>query len=540
MTELAGAQEGAHAVRQLMGRATAAHQRGGLGEAEALYLQALQIRPDLLEARHLLGVLRGQQGRYEEALELIATVLRAKPDKVEALTHYGLILHELKRYVEALANLDKALEIVPDYPLALLNRGNVLAALGRDEDALASYNRAVTIRPHYAEAYNNIGTTLRDVGRLAEAKTALLRALELNPKLARTYLNLANYQTFTADDPHLVALQALEHEDSLSATDRMHLHFAIGKAYSDVKDYGRAFEHLLRANAQKRSQITYDEAAATALFERIETKFTRDLLAAKAGRGDPSPLPIFILGMPRSGSTLIEQILASHRDVHGAGELNILPNIVNHVYGLDRRRIPYPDFVASVDDGVFAAIGAIYLAELQKLNAHAKRVTDKMPQNFLLAGLIHLALPNARIIHAVRDPVDTCVSCFATLFADGQNHSYDLAELGRYYHRYQALMKHWHRVLPKGRILDVSYEDVIDDLEEETRRILAHCGLDWDPRCLEFHRTERPVRTASANQVRQPIYQSAIGRWRAYEPYLGPLLAELKPAAASTEGVSPD
>jgi hypothetical protein len=231
--------------------------------------------------------------------------------------------------------------------------------------------------------------------------------------------------------------------------------------------------------------------------------------------------------MLRSGTTLVEQILASHRDIYGAGELETLGNIVSTVQGPNGSLIPYPDFVASVDGAVLRAIGARYVAELRELGPHVKYVTDKMPQNFFFVGLIHLALPNARIIHVVRDPLDTCISCFSTLFAVGQNYTYDLAELGRYYRRYRALMAHWHAVLPKDRILDVRYEDIIDDFEEEVRRILAHCGLDWDPHCLKFHQTDRPVRTASAKQVRRPIYKSAIGRWRVYEPHLAPLLAAL-------------
>jgi hypothetical protein len=232
--------------------------------------------------------------------------------------------------------------------------------------------------------------------------------------------------------------------------------------------------------------------------------------------------------MPRSGTTLVEQILASHPMVHGAGELKTMNDVVLTVRGPDGNTIPYPEFVPSLDPAALQAIGARYLALLRELAPHGERVTDKMPSNYYFVGLIHLALPNARIIHTMRDPVDTCISCFSKLFTAEQNHTYDLGELGRYYRRYERLMAHWRRVLPPGRMLDVRYEDVVADLDGQARRIIDYCGLPWDDRCLSFHETDRPVRTASATQVRQPIYSSAVGRWKVYEEFLGPLLNELQ------------
>jgi hypothetical protein len=231
--------------------------------------------------------------------------------------------------------------------------------------------------------------------------------------------------------------------------------------------------------------------------------------------------------MPRSGTTLLEQILASHPKVHGAGELKTLNDVILTVRGADGNIIPYPEFTTAIDSAALKQIGARYVNLIREMTPHGDRVTDKMPSNYYFAGLIHLALPNAKIIHTVRDPIDTCISCFSKLFSAEQNHTYDLGELGRYYKRYQHLMQHWHRVLPHGRILDVRYEDVVADLEGQARRIIEYCGLPWDDRCLSFHETDRPVRTASATQVRQPIYKNAVGRWRVYEEFLGPLLAEL-------------
>ena len=307
----------------------------------------------------------------------------------------------------------------------------------------------------------------------------------------------------------------------------MQLDFALGKAYADLKDYRRSFAHLLAGNSAKRTTISYDEKSVLGIFDRIETVFTPQLIEAKTGSGYGSPMPIFVVGMLRSGTTLVEQIIASHPMVQGAGELRTLNEVVDRVREQFANNLPYPEIALTADRSLLRHIGERYVASVRDRAPEGKHVTDKMPSNYYYTGLIHLALPNAKIIHTVRDPIDTCVSCFSYLFSNEQHHTYDLGEIGRYYKRYERLMRHWRRVLPTGRILDVQYEDVVADLEGQTRRILDHCGLPWDGRCLAFHKTDRPIRTTSAVQVRQPIYKSAIGRGRAYKEFLGPLLQEL-------------
>jgi tetratricopeptide (TPR) repeat protein len=517
-------------TRQLLTRARDLHQRGDLAEADLLYQRALQKMPGLFDAQHLLGVLRSQQGRYAEALGLVTAALQGQPDSIGALTNHGLILHNMKRHGQALVSLDRVLALRPDHALAHNNRGNVLAALGRDAEALASFCRALKATPNYADAYNNMGVLLKELGRVTEAEAAFAKALELNPHLTGAYINLADCRRFQVGDAHLTRMQTLVQDQTTQPTERMYLHFALGKVFADLGDHRHAFENLQKGNAEKRAMVAYDEAEMMKLFDRTRDVLTQDCIRAREGRGDPSTTPIFIIGMPRSGTTLVEQILASHHDVHGAGELAILNEVAGSVYGPDGRLVHYPDFVPECDDEVFGAIGSYYVAALRKHAPQARHVVDKMPSNFIFAGLIHLALPNARIIHVVRDPVDTCVSCYSRLFSDNLNHTYDLAELGRFYRRYQMLMAHWHNVLPEGRILDVRYEDVVSDVDTATRRILAHCELDWDPQCLRFHQTDRRVRTASAIQVRREIYPGAIGRWRDYRPWLGPLLQQLLPA----------
>ncbi len=308
----------------------------------------------------------------------------------------------------------------------------------------------------------------------------------------------------------------------------LYVHFALGKALEDVGDYGRAFEHFLKGNALKRREVHYDEAAEERNLQLIADVFDSSLIERFAGVGDPSAVPIFIVGMPRSGSTLIEQILASHPQVQAAGERSNLDRIVRTATGADKQ-IPFPASIRALDTDGFRRLGQAYLASLPALGPGQERITDKTPSNFHHVGLIRLILPNARIIHTMRDPVDTCVSCFSTLFAQGQTFSFDLAELGRYYRRYDELMKHWRSVLPAGALLDVSYAEVVDDLEAQARRLIEYCGLPWDDRCLSFHETSRPIRTASNVQVRRPLYRSSLARWRRYEAFLEPLLAELHP-----------
>jgi tetratricopeptide (TPR) repeat protein len=502
-------------------------------DAIAAYRTALELRPNDPETLDNLALALKDLEKYEEAAATLraALAIEQRSDKIHL--HYGSVLIDQHKIDEAAAATERALALNPNSHDAVNLMGRVAFERGELEPALAHYRRALSLKPDLADAYNNMGNVLKELGRLDEAHKAYLEALALDPKVTGVYVNLADSKKFRPGDPHLAAMEALAAQaDGLSKTDRMQLDFALSKAYADVKQHRRSFEHLLKGTAAKRAAIDYDEPTVLALFDRIEQVFSPQVMRAKSGGGDPSRVPIFVVGMPRSGTTLVEQILASHPKVHGAGELKTMNEVVLTVRGPDGNTIPYPEFVPSLDPAALKAIGARYLAMVRELAPRgeqaSERVTDKMPSNYYFVGLIHLALPNARIIHTMRDPVDTCISCFSKLFTAEQNHTYDLGELGRYYRRYERLMAHWRRVLPKGRMLDVRYEDVVADLDGQARRIIDYCGLPWDDRCLSFHQTDRPVRTASATQVRQPIYSSAVGRWKVYEEHLGPLLEELR------------
>ncbi len=506
-------------------------------EAATQFTQALRLNQTVADTWNNRGAALNDVGRYKEALADFDKALALDPNNAAAHANKGRAFAALQRYDEALAACDKALALNPRLSEAWLGRGAALAALDRPDEA---YRRLTSSRarrrPQAAEAHAGIGNTLRDLGRLEEAREAYRQAIAIAPAGGEFFNLYAGAGKVAADDPLLPAMAALGADPAAAPAARMCADFALGKAYADIGDPERAFAHWLSGNALKRQQIDYDAAAMAAHFADIEDVFAPAVIDAKGrserGNGGPSARPIFILGMPRSGTTLVEQIVSSHPAVHGAGELSAFGDILNEVLGAHGR--PYPQGAAELDGAAIREIGARYAAALAERAPDATHVTDKLPGNFLYVGMIHLALPNASIVHAVRDPVDTCLSCFSHLFSGAQDFSYDLAELGRFYADYRHLMAHWHRVLPAGTILDVRYEDVVADLEGQTRRLLDHCGLDFDPRCLAFNESARPVRTASAAQVRQPIYTHAVERWRVYEKWLGPLLQEL----ALTDGAT--
>ena len=496
-------------------------------EGIAQYQQALEIRPHFATAHNNLAIALAGIQRLDGAIRHYQQALAIQPDLAEAHNNLGVVLARLKRHEEATAHFLKALSIKPDLADAHGHLGNSLAALNRYEAAISSYQAALTIAPNAAEIHAAHGNALRAIGRLEASREALEKAIALAPRRIDLYRSLSASKQFTVDDPHLAAMEALAADLSrLSDDERIDLHFGLGKAYADIDQHEAAFRHFLEGNALKRRQITYDEVETLLLFRRIARAFTLPLMPSNARRDHSSSVPVFIIGMPRSGTTLIEQILASHSAIFGAGETMEFSHALTTVEREDRL-LPFPDGVASMTEQQFRRIGARYVDRLRSLAPVAERITDKGLANFCLIGLIHLALPQARMIHARRDPIDTCVSCFCKLFGDDLPYSYDLAELGRYYRAYDALMVHWRSVLPEGVMIEVRYEDLVTDFERQARRLVTHCGLLWDERCRSFHKLERAVQTASASQVCQPIYRSSVGRWRHYGNLLTPLLTEL-------------
>jgi tetratricopeptide (TPR) repeat protein len=410
------------------------------------------------------------------------------------------------------------------------NIGVALARLRRLDAAVAAYQRAIELNPGLHAAINSLGNALRDLGRLNEAHNAYRRALQLAPDKGAYYRNLVQTGRLPAGDPHIAAMERLLQADTPLALDnRIYLHFALGQALADAGQNERSFHYLLAGNALQRARVTYDEATTLDLFDRIRAVFTADVMRGMRGSGDPSTTPVFIIGMPRSGSTLIEQILASHPSVFGAGERADFPQALGQVVVQNGGAASDLQALTSLSADQLRQVGGDYLrrlgAAIPAVGSY-QRITDKYLANFAYLGFVHLALPNARFIHSRRAAVETCLSCFSRLF-DDVPFSYDLGELGRYWRAYDALMAHWARVLPPGVMLEVRYEDVVADVEGQARRMLAHCGLEWDRACLSFHATKRLVLTESAVQVRRPIYRTSMQRWRPRPDLLRPLLEGL-------------
>jgi tetratricopeptide (TPR) repeat protein len=492
------------------------------------YRLALTLRSNYAEAHSNLASALAVQNLHDEAIEHCERALAFAPNNVEAHMNLANSLGATERPQEALAHYQRAIAIHPANVEAYARAASMLFHLGRVEEAITQCEKALTIMPDHVDALKNFGVALRALGRVDEAVHSFEKAIATAPKTATgLYYALAGSKRMTASDPHFDAmLQSANEIGSLNIENQIGLHFALGKAFADVGDYQQSFQHLQRGNALKRREfVEYDEAKLLLRFDRIRAAFNTELLSEKKGSGDPSSVPIFIIGMPRSGTSLVEQILASHPKVFGAGERYEFSDLARGVEEPDG--IEFPEAVAGMSNEDLRVLGTSYVRTMQSLAPAAERITDKMPSNYFNAGLIHLSLPNARIIHTRRDPRDTAVSCFSTLFAMGHPHTYDLAELGRYFRAYERLMEHWRRVLPEVAMIEVQYEKLVANLETEAKRIIKCCGLEWDDACLSFHKTKRPVRTASVLQVRQPIYASSVGRWQPYENELQPFLRAL-------------
>jgi len=502
--------------------------QGKLDAAAVRQERALSLKPDCTEAWSNLGNIRQAQGKLDDAVAYYERALALKPDFADAHNNLGNALATLDQIDSAVAHYERALVLKPEWAYAHNNLGNALTIQNKIEDATEHYQRALVLKPDYANAHNNLGNIFKEQGKFDDAMAHYGRAIAIQPDYAEAHLNRAEIRRFQHGDADLAGLEALASRDDLSAEKALYIHFALAKALDDVGNYAQAFEHLRTGNTLKRGLIDYEEARVLELFQRISTVFNRGLFDCRHGQGHPSSVPVFVVGMPRSGSTLIEQILASHPQIHGAGELTALEKMeASGAFTAGVPQIPFPESIAALDGAALRRLGQAYLERLPAAASGKIRIVDKLLGNVFRIGLIRMMLPNARIIHITRHPMDTCVSCYSKLFTSGLYFSYDLAELGRYYRAYSELMAHWRSVLPPGAMLEVSYEDVVDDLEGQARRLIDYCGLPWDDRCIHFHQSGRPVRTASAVQVRQPLFRRSLQRWRRYQAGLGPLLDEL-------------
>lgn len=499
--------------------------QGDLPEALKKFDQALALVPNYTGAHFNRANTLHDMACYEEAVASYGQAISLSPDYADAYINQGNSLRELKRHDEALARYDKALAIVPLRADIHFNRGLTLQELGRNDEALASFGQAIALDPDWVDAHTYRASVLMDQGLLVEAEQSLRQALKLDASHLPAHVMLSTLGRYDKHDPGFGQLRALyEQREQLPPAGRIDLGFAMGRVLEKMGRFGEAFDAYAEGNQLYRSLSSYDEHVENEVVNKITSFFTADLLANCAETsGSPAAqqddrVPVFIVGMPRSGTTLIEQILASHPVVFGAGEMETLHGIVQHAGSIQGESSGGSLLSA------FRDMGQDYLEKTWKLAPGQRYITDKMPPNYRYLGLIHLMLPNAKIIHAMRAPMDTCFSCYATLFKEQNDFSYDLETLGHHYLRYASLMEHWQEALPAGRVLDVRYEDVVSDLEGEARRMLDYLGLPWDDACLRFYENQRAVRTASLSQVRKPIYAASVGRWKRFEKHLAPLL----------------
>jgi len=503
------------------------NQLGRPGDAERLYREALALKPDHLDTHINLGLLYAAKGDHLRALAAFGAALALDPVNYTAWFGRAESLQQLARAKDALAAYRNAAAAAGGDPERLQVLGKALREAGEFGEAQRCHARALALAPDSPQAENGLGNVLAMSGDLAGAERHYRRALQLKPDYAGAFHNLVDVARLTPADPLWHGLMALaDRAGALQPDAAVPLQFTLGRVWETEGDYPRAFRHFLEGNRLKRATLNYDEARQARFFADFIGSF--DALAKHAPAGSEDSRPVFIVGMPRSGTSLVEQILASHPAVHGAGETHALRNSLREELPPDNGDYALPGQLPGLDVAGFRQAAARYSRYLDEIAPGALRVTNKLPGNMVFVGLIRLLYPRARIIHTVRDPLDTCLSCFCKLFTTGHPFSYELGELGRFHRLYQELMAGWRRLLPAGGMLELGYEELVKDFEGSARRLVEYCGLPWDDACLSFHTTARPVRTASLAQVRQPIYASSVGRWRRYEKELAPLMEALR------------
>lgn len=508
--------------------------------AEAALRARLKRDPFEVAAIRMLAEVAGRIGRYADAEKLLRRALDLAPDFDAARHNLAVVLHRQSKGEAALSEIDELMTRDPRAPGYRILKGAILVRLGEYAQAIELYDEVLADHPGQAATWMSYGHALKTVGRQADSIAAYRRAIALDPALGEAWWSLANLKTVQFDAADLAAMRAALAAPDLGDENRFHLDFALGKALEDAADYRASFAHYARGNALRRESLDYDADATTANVARTRALYTPAFLAARAGQGCPAPDPIFVVGLPRSGSTLIEQILSSHSMVEGTSELPDIQALARRLGARshDEAGDRFADKLGALDAAGLSALSAEYLALTRVQRKTGKpRFIDKMPNNFVHTGMIHLILPNARIIDARRHPLGCCFSGFKQHFARGQAFSYDLGDLGRYWRDYAALMAHFDDVLP-GRIHRVQYERLVAEPETEIRALLTYCGLDFEPACLSFHQTERAVRTASSEQVRTPLYVSGVDHWQHYDEWLGPLRAALG-SALDSQGTLP-
>ena len=512
-----------------------------LDKAEAELRAYLLSRPADAEALAMMGELYLKQGRNADAATLLAEAVRIEPAQSGARFNLANALFQQKKAVDALSALAPLLTAQPRHPAYLNLKAACLALIDEHEEVNQIYEALLAVYDRQPRIWLNYGHSLRAVGRQDEAVSAYRRSIALAPGLGEAYWSLANLKVIRFSEDEEAAMRTQAQNPKLSDDDRIHLHYALGKALEDEKRYGASFEQYAAGAAVRLKAAPYDRSEISGLVACTKALLTPEFLAAREGAGAQDPAPIFILGLPRSGSTLIEQILASHSAVEGTMELPDIGHLAQELIAQSEgaRDIQYPGRLQTLQPGALQSLGEDYIRRTRVHRKLGRRFfIDKMPNNFQHMALIHLVLPKAKIIDARRHPMGACFSAFKQHFDRGQDFSYDLEDLGAYYRDYVALMAHVDQVLP-GRVHRVIYEDMVEDTETEIRRLLDYCGLPFEKSCLTFYETKRSVRTVSSEQVRRPIFREGLDQWRNYEPYLETLKTALGGTLDDWRGAPP-
>jgi tetratricopeptide (TPR) repeat protein len=485
--------------------------------------------PNSAEVHNNRGVLQQLLKHYPEALASYEKAVALKPDYANAHFNRAFILKFLNRFDESLASYDLAIKLNPGHAEAHNNRGSLLQDMRMYDQAIASYDRAIAAKPDYAMAYHNRGTAMLSRGDMAEAEKMFRKALELKPDFSDPLHSLSTMRRFEkVSAPEAQEILDLLKKPNLTAENQEHLYFSLGKIYDDCGQYDEAFESFRQANQLRNSFVSYQSGDVTKFTNDVIEVFNKDFLNQKFPWASQSKLPLFIVGMPRSGTTLLASILSNHPAIATAGELPDMADYAIHLGEMLKEEIPYPQAARQLTPSVASSIIAAYETRLKRgARTGAVHIIDKNPLNFRHLGFISMLFPQARIIHCTRDPLDTCLSNYFTRFPLTLDYSFDLRNIGQFYREYTRFMEHW-RTIPTLKLMDISYEDMILKTGPTARAVLDFLGLDWDARCLAPHTNPSPVETASQWQVRQPIYHNSLKRWRHYEKYLGPLKEALQ------------
>ncbi len=521
----------AHVEAQML-KAREFEGKGDVRAAEMIYREILTKDSNHVEAARLLAGIAIKHKRYRDAEVFLKKVIEIAPDYTRAWVDLANLQRESDKFDDAVESARQVLRLAPDAAESHMVYASAVGMAGEHEEAIKAYQDALSIAPDRAGAICGMAHHQKTIGRQDEAIASYRRSIAVKPDHAEAYWSLANLKTFRFEDEEVEAMQKLLGDKALSDESRAQLHNALGLEFEARKNFKSAFENFEKCNALCRQDEAYDPVETESTYGRIIELFDSEFFAKNRGVADSAVSPILVVGLPRSGSTLIEQILASHSLVDGTHELGDLSRAVQSVRRDKSRRSRFPEALADLNSDEWRQIGQEYLRRTEIFRSGAPYFVDKNPNNFIYVGILRLALPNAKIINAMRHPLDSCLGSFKQLFASGQPFTYDMTELGEYYLQYQRLMDHWHETLP-GFVLDVQYEDVVGDLGAQVERILKFCGLPFEEACLRFHETERAVKTASSEQVRRPIYSSSVNLWRNYESDLGELVHILKPVLES-------